>query len=272
MTDSTFPVKTVLLAAAAAPVSYAVTLVKKTVPGMVALIIGYVCVGVWALSAGAIAEGEPPNGLVLVLAGLISMILFVYGYTLIAVTLHRIFLLGASDIPGNGIRSWSARETRFFGWGTAVGLMAGLLGAVLIGISVLGVDIDPAALAAGETSAALTLRMFIALLPVAYLLGRLAFVLPATATGSRPSLGWSWGFSRKYHLQTALVVGVVPIAASSLMELVAGVLPTLLAAPLFIVVNVYLGVFSIAALSFSYRFLRDVQPDLLAPSADAEQP
>jgi len=267
MTDLTFPVKKILLAAAAAPISYAVTIVKKSVPGIVALVIGYLCIGLFTLNAADIAAGEQPSWLLFAMAWLIGMVAFIFGYTVIAVTLHRIFLLGTSAIPGSGIRNWSSRETRFFGWGIAVGLVLVVPAGILISLSMLGISQDVLEMAAeGSATIGLSMRVFIAMLPIAYLLGRLLFVLPATATGSKPSLGWSWAFSRKYHLQTALVIGVAPVAASTIVELVFGLLPALLAIPLMIVFNVYLGVFGIAVLSFSYGFLKDAQPDLLPPA------
>lgn len=254
-----FPLRKVLLAAAATPLALGMLIVRKSVPGILALGIGYAI----ALLAGvAAASGNTSD---LVFFALIAVLpLFIYSYTIIAVTMHRIFLLGPDAVPGNGFTRWTYRETRFFGWGIAIGFTAGLAGMLCIAVVVsqVGVDFD----AAGSiTNPTLSFWTFVGLLPMAWLLGRLAFVLPATATGAQPSFGWSWEFSRRYQWQTMLVVGVTPLAINLVVELLASVLPVVVIGVISVVAGVYLAIFGIAALSFSYRTLCELQPDLPPP-------
>jgi len=245
------------------------TIVKKSVPGIIALIAGYglllATVGGIAVGAGDSAPDPAQAGLGLIAIPVV--ILIIYGYTLLAVSMHRIFLLGPDSIPGSGYVRFTSREWRFFGWGIALGLTAGLVGAITIGVLLSLLSLDPVALAEGYTPL-LSLWTFVGLLPMAYLLGRLSFVLPGTATGSRPTFAWSWALSRRYQWQTMLVVGVTPLAINLVFEMLATLLPPLLVAMLSIVLGIYLAIFGIAILSFSYRTLCELQPELQPPPLD----
>ena len=261
-----FPVKKILLAAAATPLSLGVTIVKKSVPGIVALVLAYLLL----IAVATAASGA--GGIGLFGLGFIAVFgLFIYSYTILAVTMHRIFLLGAESIPGNGFTSWTYRETRFFGWGIALGLTAGIIGAVSVGVMLSLVVLDLEAIAEQGASPALSFWTFVGLLPMAYLLGRMSFVLPGTATGSRPTFGWSWDLTRRYQWQTMLVIGITPLAINLVVELLAAVLPALLAGLISIVLGVYLAIFGIAVLSFSYRTLCELQPDIPPPPLEDTQ-
>ena len=44
-------------------------------------------------------------------------------FTILAITCHRLVLLGDSSVPKFGIYTWSMRETRFLGWYLFVGIL-----------------------------------------------------------------------------------------------------------------------------------------------------
>ncbi len=266
MTDSTFPVKTILLAAAAAPISYGVTLMRKSVPGAIALIAGYLSIMglVFATSLEMLT-----SRLVAAAGFVVCFAAIIYGYTLLAITFHRIFLLGARAVPGIGITHWTYRETRFFGWGLAIGLLMMVIAVPLVFL--LGTFLAGNAgdvLADEEVGPGATLAFYAGVLPMIYVISRWSFIFPATATDSRPSLSWAWGFSQRYHWQVFLVIGLSTLIIEVATELLAAVLPAWLAIVFNVVVGVYLGVFGIAVLSFSYGFLKEAQPDLLPPGID----
>jgi hypothetical protein len=101
-------------------------------------------------------------------------------------------------------------------------------------------------------------------------MGRLALVLPATAIGLHPSLGWAWRFSSAYWPQCALTIGVLPLILKLLVDSGLALLPIGAAAVIGVAAAVYLGIVGIALLAFSFGFLRDAQPELLPPAAEDE--
>lgn len=267
MSEPAFPVRKILLAALAAPAAYGSTIVRKSVPGLIAFAVAYAALFGFGYMTGADGSVQNFNGWLFAATWLIAMLGLVYAYTIVTVTLHRIFLLGAQSVPGNGFRSWTWRETRFMGWGIAIGLIFTLVYMPFMFLIVMPLIQD---LASQDpelftTSLLVPVYMYGAMLPMAYLMGRLSFVLPATATGMRPTLGWSWRFSKRYHWQTALVIGFATLGVNFLTDILSRLLPTWLGTLVALLLFVYMAVFGIAALSFSYGFLRDAQPDLLPP-------
>jgi isoprenylcysteine carboxyl methyltransferase (ICMT) family protein YpbQ len=52
-------------------------------------------------------------------------------YTLYAITVHRLMLLGDNSVPRYGLFKWSWRETRFIIWAIAVSLICGFVFIIL---------------------------------------------------------------------------------------------------------------------------------------------
>ncbi len=252
MADQAFPVKTILLAAASAPVSYGHTIVRKSVPGVVALVIGYL------LLAALVLASTPEsgfNGLLIFGGFILCFACMIFGYTVLAVTFHRIFLLGGQGVPGFGISRWTGRETRFFGWGIAIGLLmlvmmvplTLLFGAAFAGN---GDIFDNPDMVTGMGFGPI-LGFYAFMLPGIYLISRWSVVFPATATDFRPSLGWAWGFTKRFHWQVAFTVGFATLAIELLTGMLVAVMPAWLATVTNIVMGIYLAIFGIAVLSFS---------------------
>lgn len=268
-----FPTKKIVMGALIAPITYAKVLMLKTIPAVIALVASYVIM-FGSLAVMAANEGA---GWLAALFLLWPFCIFgmVFGYTIIAETIHRAFLLGPDSIPGRGFRRWSKRDTRFFGWAIGIGFLASL--AMIPGgaLAFYLIPMDNLVDAAGQPSlSAIQLRLqiitLIASIPAAYVLGRIAFVLPATAVGRKPDLGWSNDVSRKYQWHTFLVVGLLPTAINTIASILLLTLPQPVGGILTIVLFVYLSVVTIAVLSFSYGFLIQAQPDKLPPEISSD--
>ena len=246
-----FPLKKIVLAALLAPASYARVLTLKSIPAILTLIGGYI-----AIAGFTIYFADNAAGAFLMLpVFIVGFVAIVFGYTVVAISFHRVFVLGADSLPDKGIREWQNRETRFFGWGLLVGMLSSL--AMIPGIFLL---VPVAALGSPDAVAnnvALSVvgAKLLATLPAGYVGGRLGFVLPATATGRRPNLGWSLKLTRPYHWEAAFTVGIVPILFSTGLDFVAALLPKTIGLMLALGGTTYLMVVTIALLSFSYSFL-----------------
>ena len=97
---------------------------------------------------------------------------------MIAISCHRLVILGVDSLPSAWGLFWSRRETRFLGWSALIAIPFGV---VPILSAVLG---SP-------------LLMFLVLVPYSlYLVPRLSLVLPATAIGQRPTFKGSWRLSQ----------------------------------------------------------------------------
>jgi hypothetical protein len=154
-------------------------------------------------------------------------------YTLLAVTTHRIVLLGEDSVPEWGFRKISMREVWFLIHTVGIGLLL-IAPGLLIYIPYVG--------------------WILALILITLLLGRLSLVFPAIATGQKWSFHDSWAATRDHQLMMAIIVAVLPIIVA---------LPTI--ALVFIpnteipiaVLSLFTTVFCVVTLSLAFKIVRD---------------
>ena len=135
---------------------------------------------------------------------------------MIAISCHRLVLLGPDALPSALGLFWTERETRFLGRSVGLMLISGglvSLGLVLIGGLVFGamlaVGVSPAPLSTSTRDFLVVVFMFAlgpVFLPVAYVSARLSLVLPATAIGQHLTFKDSWRLSRSHGWRLALVL------------------------------------------------------------------
>lgn len=110
-------------------------------------------------------------------------------YTIIAITTHRIILLGPSSVPEWGMYKFTGRELSFIIYSLGIGILmipAGILSLIpMIGYPV-------------------------ALLGIAYILGRLSLIFPAIATDRLWTLSKSWQASKNNQLLMMVVAFIFP--------------------------------------------------------------
>ncbi len=169
---------------------------------------------------------------------------------MIAISCHRLVILGVDSLPSAWGLFWSRRETRFLGWSMLISLITFLPLAVLAAL----VGILVAVLGRGFTPSVFVplIAANLLVLPfVWYAIARLSLVLPATAIGQRPTLKGSWRLSRSNGWRLALVMFLpslvlIPLSVGSFQ--LGGIAPQFLAAfPL-----VLLGLIEISALSKAF--------------------
>lgn len=160
--------------------------------------------------------GEKPELSVSLFAKAIALgIPFVLVFTVFAVACHRSILLGEDAVLPLGFLKWTKRESRFFAWSvfiwtaSIIGLFIGLI-LLLPFVMLAGIFALPW-LRVVPDSLAEVLGLLCAIIPAAYVVGRLSLLLPATAVNQQPTVKWAWSESEKHAMRLAFLVGFIPM-------------------------------------------------------------
>ncbi len=121
----------------------------------------------------------------------------------IAISCHRLVILGVDSLPSAWGLFWSGRETRFLGW---TFLIAFSLGAVVLPIPFVFRELSPNLSLSPNLRALAALVFTVSVFCGGYVSARLSIVLPATAIDQRPTLKGSWRLSRSNGWRLGLVV------------------------------------------------------------------
>lgn len=173
--------------------------------------------------------------------------------TLIAMACHRVVLLGPDSLNNPWSLYWTSRETSFFINMIILGVLM-LLASWVFGVVFLMSPETPFGFSTPWLGVALT---YVA---VTYLQGRFGMILPSTALGKNMFLSKSWYLTAGNGPRITIVL-LAPVAI--LFGVMRMLEPALLSLPTIVSVVIVLFVFvisfavEIAALSLSYRFLRD---------------
>jgi len=168
-------------------------------------------------------------------------------YTIFAIVVHRVLLIGDNSVPTWGVGKWTKRETFF-----AINLV--ILGIV---ISVVGSVVMLPIISMGVAYSSVSGMIFgglIILLVIGWLFARLSLVFPSIALDEKIGLDDSWSLTKPYQL-LMLSITMIP--------------PLILGTPLFLLwylgVNSYFVVesilaalflvFEIAAISMVYQWI-----------------
>jgi hypothetical protein len=125
-------------------------------------------------------------------------------YVVIAVTCHRLILIGTDSMPAYGLDGWSMRETRFTCWMFAISLL-GFVFAIPAGILFARVE---------DTVLNYWLSipiLILALLPYAIICAKLSPILPRIAIDKAVSLKWAWELTRGNGIRLVFVTLIIPI-------------------------------------------------------------
>lgn len=122
-------------------------------------------------------------------------------YVLLAISIHRLILLGPQSVPAFGVGPFGLREWRYLGWSCAQILAAA--GVVMLCAPLL-------ALSQG-------LGLLVALLVAAWLISRMALLLPEIALGRPIDVGGGWRLGAGTGVRLAVLVVAVPMLGTVLM-------------------------------------------------------
>ena len=172
--------------------------------------------------------------------GLIEALFAILGLfiqTYLAVTTHRIMLLGDEAVPEWGVSSWGKRETYFLAHLVLVSLCI-LPSAVLAFIPYIG--------------------PILAIAGMAWIFARLSLVFPAIAIDEGVGIPLAWELSRRHQMLMISVVILFPLALS--IPAIGLLLLIFFVPAVSVLVSMITGlvtVFGIAALSLAYREIRN---------------
>jgi len=184
----------------------------------------------------------------------------------LAVSCHRIILIGANSLPNRWGVFWSKRELRFFGWVFLLGILSGL--ALMVWPVAKGFYLTRFIVSTSGAAklAATVLETFYSAGVVALVIASVGLVLPATALDERPSLKVAWKLARGNVLRLAAVLVIPLLLVGVLFDMLNWTLRDILSitfpSPIFSFLKLFLGfigsllgVIEIVALSVSYRTL-----------------
>ena len=159
----------------------------------------------------------------------VTLLLGIGLQTVIAVTTHRLVLLGPGSVPEWGLRSWTKRESLFLLY---------LFGLVLISMPTAVLQLIP------------VIGWLAMMAGMAWLASRLSLVFPAVAVEQDISFRCAWSMSAKHQWPLLITVVVFPAILSIPIVLLARVPYASLASSLLAAAATVL---TIAALSLAYR-------------------
>ena len=133
---------------------------------------------------------------------------------LIAISCHRLVILGVDSLPSAWGLFWSGRETRYLGW---LFLITFSLAAVVLPPFQFLIEVSPNL--SFNLRALSALVFTVSVFCGGYVSARLSIVWPATAIDQRPTLKGSWRLSRSNGWRLGLVVWLPSILMFVLIRL-----------------------------------------------------
>lgn len=170
--------------------------------------------------------------------------LSVFIHTIIAITTHRIILLGPNSIPEWGVYIFRKREFYFVLHLIGLGILMILIGLIIILLSLLIPTSTTAFIAA----------LVIYLLVSLYIVSRLSLVFPAIATDQNWSFFDSWKATRNHQFSMIMVVAIFPFIIS-IPEIILSYLPYM--ETLVSLLSAITTVLTVAALSVAFQVITE---------------
>lgn len=161
----------------------------------------------------------------------------------IAITTHRVSILGKDSVPKFGSLIFGLREFKFLFKTILFGIIIGLISFLIALIPIVGIFILPVVLV--------------------LLISRLALVFPAVACDEKMGFLQAWRNTKSFKLLTILMIIIFPILFSFLVGIIYSLAIEFLikiVSPhmmiLYSILNVFIMVFTISALSSVYKHIK----------------
>ena len=185
-----------------------------------------------------------------------AVLMFLINIT-IAITTHRILLLGSQSIPKWGLFKFGSREFQFFVTSAIIAIII----TVVVFIGSLPLSFLPKSLVA---SGVLVISVIFAVI----LFSRFSLALPSIAIDKQISISDAWEYTKHYKLLTFFTIIVFPLLFAFIIgvvyTLVIGFLVKVISVHLNILyplLDVFIAVFIISALSATYRVIQEQHPE-----------
>lgn len=179
----------------------------------------------------------------------VSIVMYLLIFTLFAVTVHRVTLLGKQSVPDLGVLSYSSREWRFVWWSTIIFVYFILVFFILAFLIFILFGYSDSGFGFGFLEFLFVLSLTLAF----YFFARLSILFPAIAIEKK--VGWNWAFeaTKNNGWRLVVIVGAFPIAVGFVPNLLFDI--NVFLDIILIFFNLVLLVFEITALSISFKYL-----------------
>lgn len=197
---------------------------------------------------------------------------YTIAFAILAIACHRSILLGIHTVPNVGFLGWTKRETRFALLSVALTLFTGSMLGVSFFMAFLITDacsgIFPSVsriipwVGLTQDAILLPLSYGIATFLIAYPVGRISLLLPATAVDRPVSFRWAWLSSKPHDIRLAFLIGAIPLGSVLLQDSIVGTIEEAVGLVVRYVLEAILYcsllVVEIAILSICYRQIADL--------------
>ena len=174
----------------------------------------------------------------------------------IAIVTHRVLLLGEQSVATWGEFAFGKRELSFFISTILIGLIC---------IPILFLSFIP------------MLGIFIAVFLILIIFSRLSLVFPSIAIDEKLDLSQAWNFTKEYKLLTFFTIVIFPTIVSVVLgavySLVIGFLVGTVWSQLYVlypVLDVFIAVFVVSALSATYRVIKEQHPEYFEKETESQ--
>ncbi|PLY06331.1 MAG: hypothetical protein C0625_09335 [Arcobacter sp.] len=192
------------------------------------------------------------DSLIIIIA---NVVIFLLNIT-IAITTHRILLIGSSSIPQWGLFKFGGREFSFL----ITSIFIGVIMAVVILFGAIPLMFKESIV----SMAIIAISAFFALI----LFSRFSLALPSIAIDKEISISDAWEYTKNYKLLCFFTIVIFPVIFALILgfvyELAIGFLIKLISPHLDIlypVLDVFITVFIVSALSATYRVIKEDNPE-----------
>ncbi|WP_345971400.1 hypothetical protein WCX72_05990 [Sulfurimonas sp. HSL1-6] len=202
------------------------------------------------------------NGLLLFITALANWII----YIMVAISTHRILILGEDSIPKWGLYKFTKREWSFMFNGFLLGLLM-----MFVAFSVLS-------LSASFDSIGFILSIAIIGVVLSIIVSRVSLVFPSISVDKAMTFSDAWTFTKQYKLFVFVSVVLFPLLFSFVFGFVYGLAIKLISSIihyelffLFSVLNIVIAVITVSALSATYKIIIEEHPEYLEPDNKEEK-
>ncbi|MHC3994427.1 hypothetical protein ACXWTF_06320 [Thiomicrolovo sp. ZZH C-3] len=186
-------------------------------------------------------------------------------YIMVAISCHRIFILGENSIPKWGLYKFTKREWLF------------LLNGILLGLLIILISFAVFTLDASMESIGFIVSATIIGVISSIIISRVSLVFPAISVDRKITLSDAWYFTRQYRLFVYFSVILFPVLFSFVFGFVYGLAIKLISSIihyelffLYSVLNIVIAVITISALSATYKIIIEEHPEYLEPDNKEE--
>ena len=186
-------------------------------------------------------------------------------YIMVAISCHRIFILGENSIPTWGLYTFTKREWLF------------LLNGFLLGLMIMFIAFAAISLGFSFDYTGFILSLMLAGVISSIFISRVSLVFPAISVDKEITFADAWNFTKQYRFFVYFSVILFPVLFSLVFGFAYGLAIKLISAIidyelffLHTILNIVIAVITISTLSASYKMIIEEHPEFIEPIDEEE--